>query len=169
MEKLTTVAAAQPWLEVVESAMRLVNESEKERKEVYLFTDLAQSSWPADAAAHFKSRLQEFADVAIYVIDVGVLEPRNFTIGDLVFTSETVAKNAPVRIETELARTGPGEERSVALYLVGENGELQKRDERSFGWIGGQSLPADFELSGLDLGAHQGVLEARGGRCPAGR
>ncbi len=50
VQKLTSVAAAQPWLEVVESAMQLVNKSEKERKEVYLFTDLAQSSWPADAA-----------------------------------------------------------------------------------------------------------------------
>ncbi len=57
----------------------------------------------------------------------------------------------------------------MALYLVGENGELQKRDERSFGWIGGQSLPADFELSGLDLGAHQGVLKLVGDDALAGR
>ena len=112
MEKLTTVAAAQPWLEVVESAMRLVNESEKERKEVYLFTDLAQSSWPADAATRFKSRLEEFANVAIYVIDVGVLEPRNFTIGDLVFASDTVAKNAPVR-DRDAACTNRARRRAV--------------------------------------------------------
>jgi hypothetical protein len=162
VEKLTTVAAAQPWLEVVESAMRLVNDSGKERKEVYLFTDLSRSSWPAEAATRFKSRLEEFSDVAIYVIDVGVLEPRNFALGDLTFASETVAKNAPVRIETQLARNGPGEERAVALYLIGEDGALVKRDERTFGWIGGQSLPADFELGGLDLGVHQGVVKLVG-------
>jgi hypothetical protein len=162
VEKLTTVAAAQPWLEVVESAMRLVNDSEKERKEVYLFSDLSQSSWPTEVATRFKSRLEEFPDVAIYLIDVGVLDPRNFALGDMTFASETVAKNAPVRIETQLARTGPGEERAVALYLVGEDGAMIKRDERTFGWIGEQSLPADFELGGLDLGVHQGVLKLVG-------
>jgi hypothetical protein len=162
VEKLTTVPAAQPWLEVVESAMRLVNDSEKERKEVYLFTDLSRSSWPTEAATGFKSRLEEFPDVAIYLIDVGVLEPRNFAIGDLKFASETVAKNSPVRIETQLMRAGPGEERAVALYLAGADGALVKRDERTFGWIGGQSLPADFELGGLDLGVHQGVVKLVG-------
>ena len=50
IERLKTIAAPQPWLDIVESALRLVKDSAKERKEVYLFTDLARSSWPADAA-----------------------------------------------------------------------------------------------------------------------
>jgi hypothetical protein len=162
IERLSTVEAPQPWLEVVESAMRLVNDSEMQRREVYLFTDLARWGWPADAAERFKARLQEYPDVAIYVIDVGVVEPRNFALGDLKLASQTIAKNSRGHIRTELARVGPGEERAVALYLTDRDGQPYKEDEKTFGWLDGQSLPAEFELPGLGLGTHQGMLNIVG-------
>ncbi|MEX2141395.1 MAG: BatA domain-containing protein [Pirellulales bacterium] len=162
VERLTSVAASQPWIDVVESALRLVHDSVKERKEVYLFTDLARGSWPGEALDRFRARLDKFEDVAIYLIDVGVEQPRNFALGDLKLSSQTVPKNSRVRIATQLTRTGPGEERSVAIYLADRDGQLYKSGEQTFGWLDGQSLPAEFELKGLDLGTHHGVLEIVG-------
>jgi len=162
IERLSTVAAPQPWLDVVESALQLVNDSAMERKEIYLFTDLTRWGWPADAAERFKTRLEQYADVAIYVVDVGVLEPRNFALSDLKLASQTIARNSRAQIRTELVRVGPGEERAVALYLTDRDGQLYKDDEKTFGWLGGQSLPAEFELRGLGLGTHQGLVKVVG-------
>jgi hypothetical protein len=162
VERLITTAAPQPWLEIVERALQLVNESDKERKEVYLFTDLSRASWPADELTRLGARLEPYEDIAIYLIDVGVTEPRNFALGDLKLASQTVAQNSRVRIQTELVRTGQSEERAVGIYLVDRAGNLQKRGERSFGWIDGQALPAEFELAGLGLGTHQGILKIVG-------
>jgi hypothetical protein len=162
VERLATVAAPQPWLELVESALQLVNDSTKERKEVYLFTDLARASWPAEARDQFKARVEQFPDVAVYVIDVGVADPRNFALGDVKLSHQTIAKNSPLEISTELARTGPGEERAVGIYVFDSDGRPQKRGEQSFGWLDGQSLRAGFELSGLGLGTHQGMLKIIG-------
>ena len=162
VERLTSVAAPQPWLDVVESALRLVHDSTKERKEVYLFTDLARGSWAAESLDRFRARLDAFEDVAIYLIDVGVEQPRNFALGDLKLSSQTIAKNSHVRIATELTRTGPGEERAVAIYLADRDGKLYKSGEQTFGWLDGQSLPAEFELKGIGLGTHHGVLKIVG-------
>ena len=112
------------------------------------------------SASH--DRLQQYDDVAIYVIDVGMVDPRNFALGDVKLASQSVSKNSRVRLEAELARTGPGEERAVGLYIVDRDGKPQKRAEQNLGWLDGQSLPAEFELRGLGLGTHQGLLKILG-------
>ncbi len=162
IERLATVAAPQPFLELLESALQLVNDSTKERKEVYVFTDLARASWSAEAAERFRTRLEKYRDVAIYVIDVGVIDPRNFALGDLKLSAQAIAKRSPVTLETVLQRAGAGEERSVALYLIDDTGLRQKRSEQSFGWLQGQSLPAEFNFGGLEIGTHQGYLQIVG-------
>jgi hypothetical protein len=162
VERLTTTAAPQPWFDIVESALRLVHSSNKERKEVYLFTDLARSSWPSDAIERFQARLREFEDVAIYLIDVGVTEPRNFALGDIQLASQVVAQNSRVRIQTQLARSGPGEDRAVAVYLIDRAGQRQKVGEQTFAWQDGQSVPAEFELRATENGPHQGMLQVIG-------
>jgi hypothetical protein len=162
VERLTTTAAPQPWFDVVESALRLVHSSTKERKEVYLFTDLARSSWPSDAIQRFQSRLREFEDVAIYLIDVGVTDPRDFALGDVELASQVVAQNGRVRIQTQLTRTGPGEDRALAIYLFDRAGQRQKVGEQTFTWQDGQSVPAEFELHATENGAHQGMLQIIG-------
>lgn len=162
IERLTTTAGAQAWLDLVESALQLVNDSTKERKEVYLFTDLAQTAWPAESANRLKLKLDEYDEVALYVIDVGVEDPRNFALGDVKLSSETIAKNSPVRLEANLNRRGPNDERSVALYVADEAGQLQKRDEKSFTWLSDQAQSAEFTLPGLPEGTHQGMLSIIG-------
>ena len=48
--RLETVANSQPLPRILEEALRLVEQNELPRKEVYVFTDLAQAAWPPDAA-----------------------------------------------------------------------------------------------------------------------
>ena len=118
----------------------------------------------------FQARLREFDDVAIYVIDVGVTDPRNFALGDLKLASQTIAKNSRLRIHTELARTGPGEERAVGhVSRRPRRANCKSAANRSFGWLDGQSLPAEFELAGLGLGTHQGMLKIVGDDALVGR
>ncbi len=162
IDKLSAVSAAQPYLDVVVSALRIVRDSPLERKEVYLFTDLARAGWPSEAASRLREKLATETNIAIYVIDVGVTEPRDFSLGDLRLSAQTLAQNGRLRIECDLLRAGPGEERSVAVYLLDKNGLPQKKREQSFGWLGGQALPAEFLLGGLEEGFHQGFVRIVG-------
>ena len=59
IDRLEIVANSQPLSRVIEEALRLVGQSELERKEVYVFTDLAEAAWPPEAASRVKSRLEE--------------------------------------------------------------------------------------------------------------
>jgi hypothetical protein len=162
IERLATAASAQPWLDVVESALRLVQDSQKERKEIYLFTDLARGSWPPDAIERFRSRLEPYRDIAIYIIDVGVTNPQNFSVGDIRLSSQTVAERSSVRLRTELNRIGPSEQRDVAIYVADRSGQFHKRGERSFKWEDGQATSAEFELPAPALGTQQGMIKLVG-------
>ncbi|MDZ4818511.1 MAG: BatA domain-containing protein [Planctomycetota bacterium] len=160
--RLAIATAAQPFYEVLNSALQLVNDSDKQRKEAYVFTDLSKASWPADGADRFRARLEKYRDVAIYIIDVGVEDPRDFALGNVDLSAQIIARQAPVTIGTFLSRIGPGEERMVELYMLDPNGKREKRDQRSFNWQPGNATRAEFTLRGLDLGTHQGFLQIVG-------
>jgi hypothetical protein len=59
IDRLEVVANSQPLSRVIDDALRLVGQSELERKELYVFTDLSEAAWPAEAAARIKARLDD--------------------------------------------------------------------------------------------------------------
>ncbi|MEX0977610.1 MAG: BatA domain-containing protein, partial [Pirellulales bacterium] len=78
IERLNANMMSQPLSVAVESAVRLVGESSKQRKEVYIFTDLSRAAWSADAMRAMSALLRQQTGVGVYVIDVGVIDPSNF-------------------------------------------------------------------------------------------
>jgi len=53
-----------------------LKKSENERKEIYIFTDLAQTAWLAEAPAHWQQRFKTVEGMGFYVIDVGIDKPK---------------------------------------------------------------------------------------------
>ena len=108
-------------------------------------------------------QLPAAADVAVYLIDVGVRDPVNFGLGDLRLSGEVLSKNSPLRVACDLMHVGPEAERTVELYLVdAKSGEATVRNRASFPLRAGESQAADFHLRGLAAGVHQGYLKIVG-------
>jgi hypothetical protein len=163
IERLDARAMTQPLEVALTAAIKLAHESEKPRKEVYVFTDLARSAWSAEAMRGLTRQLPAAADVAVYLIDVGVRDPVNFGLGDLRLSGEVLSRNSPLGVACDLVHVGPEAERTVELYLEDpKTGEATVRNRASFALRAGESQAADFHLRGLDPGVHQGYLKIVG-------
>lgn len=160
--QLKPAATATPLPESIEKSLPLVRKKEEQRKEIYLFTDLSRGAWPTDVSGRLKALLDEASDVAIYVIDVGVADPHDFSLGDVRVSPEVFAKNGQVQIETEAVRIGPEEERGVAIYVLDAKGVPQPRGQKTLHWRPGEPQAIDFTLTGEDLGTHQGYIRIQG-------
>ncbi|HEY1785908.1 MAG TPA: BatA domain-containing protein, partial [Pirellulales bacterium] len=166
IERLTTSAVGAPLAKSLEDALRLLKENSRERKEIYVFTDLARSAWSGGASAALAKQLQAHPEVGWYVIDVGVEQPQNSGITALRLPADAVSRGVPLTIEAELAHLGPAGQGTVELYLddkgAGNEGGAEQRGEQTVTF--GQDEPArvDFRLGGLDHGLHQGFVKLAG-------
>ncbi len=160
--RLTPTATSRPLPEICEEAIRLVSENPKARKEVYVFTDLSRAAWSSESSARLRSKLAEKKEVACYVIDVGVDAPRDLSLGNLQLSAESLAKNTPLRLETDLQTIGGGSDQSVMLDVIDAAGQPQRRAQTTVKATPDASQSVDFQIAGLELGTHQGVVRILG-------
>ncbi len=161
--RLDASAITQPLAVALEAALNLVNESDKPRKEVYVFTDLARAAWSADAMRDLARRRDEHSGIGIYVIDVGVTDATNLGLGDVHLSGEVLSKNSPLRIDADLVHVGSALERGVELYLGDHPAEKPTiRGQQTTSFREGESQRVDFQLRGLAPGIHQGFLKLTG-------
>src|SRR5262249_23928590 len=142
---------------------QLVAGSTKERKEIYAVTDLGRAAWSAESAARLRTKLTEKPEVALYVVDVGVDNPQDISLGDLRLSSDVLSKNTPLRLETDLASTSSdAAEKTVTLDLIDAAGQAQRRDQTTVSASAEQAQPIEFQIAGLEQGTHQGVARILG-------
>lgn len=145
------------------------------RPEIYVFTDLTAAAWDVRAAGRRPSELADKDVPDIYLIDVGVERPRNFALGDLRLSAETLSKNAELTIQTEIFHHGPGDQRAVELYLERRDDErpilvdgevllpdAQRRSFQSFNVARDGSQMVQFTVQGLEAGTTQGRVQIVG-------
>jgi hypothetical protein len=161
IERLQTVAAAQPLVAVAEEGIRLLGENSLARKELYIFTDMTRAGWSGDAG-RLRQRAAELGHLGVYLIDVGVADPVDFALGDLRLSSQVVSQRSTLRIATEISHCGKGGQRTVELYLLDKDRRGQKRDERTVKLQPDQSQTLDFHVGDLPMGTHQGYLQILG-------
>jgi hypothetical protein len=163
IERLEAGTATRSLAVALESAIKLVGESDKPRKEVYVFTDLAKAAWSADAMRDVGRQLKEQQGIALYVIDVGVKDPSDFGVCDMRLSSDVLSKNSTLRISADLVHTGAPSDCGVELYLIDrETGKPNLRAQQPFTFRPGERQRVDFSLLGLAPGIHQGYLRITG-------
>jgi len=162
IDRLAAVANSRPVAETVEEAARLLGESELERKELYVFTDLARGAWPADAASGLRGRLGKLDGVGIYVIDVGVENPANYGLGELHLSAQVLSSRSPLSVETDLSCSGAEGTRAVELLLAGDDGAMLKRSEQTHTLKSGEAKRLEFRIGSLGEGTHQGLVRLVG-------
>ena len=71
IEVLKTTSVPEPLTRVLEKTVERVHNSDKDRKEVYVFTDMSGAAWDTQYAAELQRQLDDSRDVIMYVVDVG--------------------------------------------------------------------------------------------------
>ena len=160
--RLSGTTAPRSLGETLDDALKLVQESTQQRKEVYVFSDLSQGAWSSDAAVRWRERLRQHPEIGVYLIDVGIEQPKNASVGELRLSRQSVAEGTPLVLETAVAQVGGDGERAVELLVAGADGKLEKRGEQSRTLIGGQPQSISFTLSALPPGTHQGLVRVVG-------
>jgi len=159
IDRLDTAGPGRPIVELLEGALRLLKEDPLPRKEIYIFTDLSQPAWQIDSPDRLQQQLAELQGVGLYVIDVGVTDPRNLSLDELQFSGQVLARNSPLRVATALASQGIQGQHLVELYLSDANGQMEKRGEETVVIAPGESKTIDLPMiNGLTEGTHQGYV-----------
>lgn len=117
IQRLPITPAPRPLAEVVLGGLRLLLAKGQLRKEVYLFTDLATAAWDGPATADLRRELAAHPDVLLYVVDVGVAQPRNVALGLPSLTGEILPAGSDLTIEIPMESTGIGGPRTVELWM----------------------------------------------------
>lgn len=165
VERLELSAAVRPLADALRDAANWLEGQTEYRGEIYVFTDLAAEAWPEDALTSFAARLKDLPGTNVYLIDVGVEEPRDLGLGALRLSSQQLAPGGILRIDTELQATGAvkgDDEVVVELYAGSGSGDAEKRGQQSLRPAANGSVPVEFSLPALGLGTHQGSVRIVG-------
>ncbi len=128
-------------------------------REIYIFTDLAASSWTNASVARLKAELEEQKEVQVYLIDVGIDQPQNFGVSNLRLSQETVPRGNDLHLDVELTTVGnAAASPNVELFVQNESGRLVKQGEKSLSQSEEGETTLAFTIPGLTQSTTQGEL-----------
>ena len=163
--------------ETVIRGLDLLLKAPQERKEIYLLTDLTSQSWSGEDSSTLARKLSDNPEPSLFVIDVGVEQPRNFSLGRLILSTAEISPGGRLTLTVDAQRRGPAARRDLKLTL--EKIDLSRPVSRD----GTTLLPADrypvqsmnrdfredssvvarFSIDqSLDLGTYHGTVEIEG-------
>lgn len=174
IESLGPTAAGLTLPQVVSEAVTRVRESELAQREVYIFTDLAAVAWPLEETRRLADVLKSGEDVRLYVVDVGIEKPVNYTLGDLDRFEESIPEGGTLVLRTDVSAIGAGGERVVELheFLASEGAALpgkpndrptRVRARQTVGATPGSAQRVELKIGGFGEGTTQGYLQLVGG------
>src|SRR5262245_58650686 len=134
VERLDLSAAVRPFEDAVRDAANWLENQKEFRGEMYVFTDLAAEAWPRDALTGLAARLKEMPSTNVYLIDVGVEQPRNLGLGALRLSSQQMSPGGVVRLDTDLKSNGAETENGevvVELFTTNNVGSVEKRGQQA--------------------------------------
>jgi len=159
LRNLTPESKPRPLEDAVREAIELVTDRVDSRQEVFLFTDLNRTAWNESAVAAINETLASAPEVRLYLVDVGVDEIRNMSLGPLQLRQQTLRPGEPLRLEVPLEVVGLSEAPLVALYLEGSTDQSVKRGQQIVEITPEGLGQATFELGDFPLGTHQGYVQ----------
>ena len=174
-ERLQISYAPRSLTQVIEDGLNLAKSSVQSHKEIYIFTDRSAAAWPQEELASLRQQFEQADDVSPFIIDVGVEEPRNVSLGNLRLAQDTIPRDGELTLETDLHSQGVDGERVVEWLLevpdpslpIVRDGEVLVPPSRQRGrtvtkLTAGETEPLQFSLKGLEFGVHHGSVRILG-------
>ncbi len=162
IESLEIRPANRPLNQALGPAYEAATASDKPRREVYVFTDLARSSWRTDQPiAGLDKATKPDSGVNTFIIRLAAEGRYDVGIVSAEPTNGLASQDEPVPIRARIRSVGKAAERSVEFYVDG-----QKRDQKVV------QAPADAEVDvptfnpRLDPGLHRVEIRLTGERDP---
>lgn len=118
LEKLDIVYQSATIGTTLARALPLVEKTELERKEVYIFTDLTEKSWASETTETALKRMIDDDTVSIFVIDVGVKEPSNLAVQPLELSDVSIPPQGEIVVTTQVDRIGSEVTPSVTFEVL---------------------------------------------------
>jgi len=155
--------------ECIQAALASSNESKLERRELYLFSDLAAVAWEKEALTPVVSMLDIQSETMIDVVDVGVENPRNRRLGDIELSEQVLAQGGTVHLSTTLVQLGLDEgasENIVELFVTPPHANVDekpvRRGQNRVKISGNRAGIVEFSLQLDNPGFYQGRLQIVG-------
>ena len=95
----------------------LLETSNMDRKEIYIVTDLTTESWTGENTQKLLRQLKRYPEYSLFVIDVGVESPFNYSLAPLLLSASEVSTNGRLNVRTEIRRSGGAGQRTVKLEV----------------------------------------------------
>jgi len=159
VDKLAAATTQQPLPAAVAAAGRLLEQSTKQRRELYVFTDCSHGGWDSSQAADLAAA---WPDTSLLVVDVSASRAENIAIDRIDLPSDRVPAGAPLVISAAVSRVGPDTKRSVAVELLQPDGHYARRAVKPVTCKAGVTTRVDFEIAGLEPGTRQGRVLVEG-------
>ncbi|MGZ0162430.1 MAG: BatA domain-containing protein [Planctomycetales bacterium] len=120
-------------------------------REVYIFTDLSRSAWTEATGKLLREELERLAWASVYLIDVGVDEPRSIALTGLKLSDEEVSSDGEFVVEASVVSQGfDGQEVTVEFYTHGLNSEPVERGQSTVVLKNGSGQPLQFAAEVTD-------------------
>jgi len=126
---LTTQSLTRPLPDLIAAGAKILADSEKRRKEVYVFTDLSAAAWPGGHES-LSSLLPESAGFMVNLIDVGVAKANNSGIVAVRLSSDVANAGRLQVLHVDLRSQGQTSERSLQVWLTDPTGQKSLKTER---------------------------------------
>jgi hypothetical protein len=157
VDRLSTASPVLSLPGAMVAARRLLEGSELQRRELYVFTDCSQGAW-SQALDRVVDPTPEQGSLTTLYCDVSAKAPRNLAIETLDLSGERIASGTPLAVTVGISRVGPEATRQVAVELVGEDGRPVRRAAKSVSPGDARPEAARFDIGGLSPGIHQGKV-----------
>ena len=168
--------SAEPIPASLEKAIQFLADTEFERKEIYVFSDLSRVSW-THLGDSLSRALQQHPDVNLFVIDAGVVEPQNYSLGELSLSGSSIPLQGELELNTQVRAIGKGSDLLLKLFLekpdparpVREDGKTLVPEDH---WTRVTNVVVDDNAivssklvlqDDLSEGVHHGWIEIEGG------
>jgi hypothetical protein len=101
----------------VEKGLETLKTSAHDRKEVYVLTDLTAESWTGESSKKLARQLSQNPEYSLFVIDVGVDQPNNFSLGQLQLSKVEISTDGDFSVQTQASRVGPAAQRTIVMQV----------------------------------------------------
>ncbi len=156
--RLTASAPGSSLSSAIAEARRLLAGSELSRRELYVFTDCSRGAWENTPPLP----PSEAGDPPVLFVDVGAEHPRNFGLESIDLSGERVSAGNSLAVSVMATRVGPEANRTVAVEMLGRDGQYVRRGVKPVAWNEAAPMPVDFDVAGLEPGTRQGRVVIEG-------